>query len=634
MLRKAFTAQKSQMSHLFYAHLTFICIFSYCSKSIAPTIAKLLVCTKAVTRYFFALVTDYQRMKKPEFQHSLLLFFSTAPLLALVVLASFGIPANASNGFLGGGGSSSSSSSSSGSGGGGGGSSQWTGSFVDHQEQVWFKTAPQVGKEVKAESLQKQEGQDPTEKYGPVKQGGMSPGSKEPEAEVQPPEPVAKKAQPDQQPPKNPHHKEMTDYKNMGGGHGLWGPPNPALGPFRHHPNNPSSLGAPANVATNENLPSWMKSGAGTTSNGQAMVAAANAAHQGANEMNNPSIHTSQAQMQGGIQHTGDATENAANAQFGSNVETVRTSLINVASESAGSQTSASASKKTLNQAVWMVQQMFKGVYIPMAVLFLLPGAVATQTMSLVKYGVVTTHDEDTNPFSGFMRALVSLFLIFSTQLIVSYSIDVGNSLTYEVTQQMNPSAITSWADALLNPNSGQSAKQREETAQKETSKQAVMRSGFGIISTLLNYGLMVLAAYQVVMACYLYLLGPIAASFLAWPSGVGRLFRPVFSNWLEGLLNLVLWRFWWCVILLCMSTRIQWLQETGGYDPKSPWEPIVFIAFGVMLTYIPFMALDFRPGDMVDQLLEKTGASGGGEGGGGGGKKPGHARPHHGKAA
>lgn len=577
------------------------------------------------------IAAGYQPMKRLK----LVLFprrvFHAAWFLAFLSLSSSGAftPSQAQgNGFLG------ASSGASGGSTGGGSSSKWTGSFVDHQTQVWFKTAPQVGKEVNAESLQKQEGEDPTEKYGPQKQGGMTPGNSQPSAEVPTPPPVAKKAQPDQEPPKIPHHKEMTDYTNMGGGHGLWGPPNPALGPFRHHPTNPSSLGAPANPATNANLPQWMKTSAGTTSNAQAMVAAANAAHQGANEMNNPSLHTSQAQFQGGMQHMGDATESAANAQFGSNVATVRTNLINVANESAGSQVSASAPKKTLNQAIWMVQQMFKSVFIPMAVLFLLPGAVATQAMSLVKYGVNSTRDEDVNPFSGILRAMVSLFLIFSTQLIVSYSIDVGNSLAYEVTQFIAPSSIVSWADALFNPNPNQSPRQREETAQKETGKEAVMRSGFGIISALLNYGLMVLVAYQVVMVCYLYLLGPIAAAFLAWPAGMGRLFRPVFSSWLEGLLNLVLWRFWWCVILLCMSTRIQWLTEAGSYDPKSPWEPIVFIAFGVMLSYIPFMALDFRPGDMVDQLLEKTNATGGGGGQGGGGGKPGHSKAHHAKAA
>ncbi len=75
------------------------------------------------------------------------------------------------------------------------------------------------------------------------------------------------------------------------------------------------------------------------------------------------------------------------------------------------------------------------------------------------------------------------------------------------------------------------------------------------------------------------------------------------------------------------MSTRIQWLMEMGQYDPKSPWEPIVFLAFTVMLAYIPFMALDFKPGAMVDALLEKTG-------GNRGGAKPGGASAKQSKAA
>ena len=120
----------------------------------------------------------------------------------------------------------------------------------------------------------------------------------------------------------------------------------------------------------------------------------------------------------------------------------------------------------------------------------------------------------------------------------------------------------------------------------------------------------MVLTVYQMVMICYLYLLGPIAAAMFAWPAGVGKLFRPVFSSWLNGLTDLVLWRFWWCIILLCMATRIQWLKDIGSYNPSSEWEPLVYTAFMVMLTYVPFAALDFKPGDMVDSLLEKAAAN------------------------
>ncbi len=135
----------------------------------------------------------------------------------------------------------------------------------------------------------------------------------------------------------------------------------------------------------------------------------------------------------------------------------------------------------------------------------------------------------------------------------------------------------------------------------------ATTRAIFTFAASFLNYGIMVLLAYQVVIVCYLYLMGPIAAAFYAWPGGIGSLFKPVFNNWLNALLNLVLWRFWWCTIVLCMVTRINWLQDIGMYDPTSQWEPLVYTAFLVMLAYVPFHALEFRPGDMVDQIMDKA---------------------------
>jgi hypothetical protein len=258
---------------------------------------------------------------------------------------------------------------------------------------------------------------------------------------------------------------------------------------------------------------------------------------------------------------------------------------------------------------------MWKSVFVPMAILFLLPGAVLTQAKAIANTGnpiMDLAIGGMANPLDGILRSLVALFLIPATQLIVSYSIDVGNSLTNEVTQFIQADQINGWAGSLFHPNGQQTPKQFQDSQNQESGAQATFRAGFGAISGLLNYALMVLCAYQVVMVSYLFLLGPICAAFLAWPSGVGTLFRTVFSSWLEGLFNLVLWRFWWCVILLCMSTRIHWLMEMGQYDPKSPWEPIVFLAFTVMLTYVPFMALDFRPGDMVDSLLKATSSNGG----------------------
>lgn len=486
--------------------------------------------------------------------------------------------------------------------------SAWTGSSVDGLNRWLNQSAPHIADEVRSETTLLQTGSDPVEKYGPNRHPGMKDSGMSPNVEGSLPETVARRANPNQQPPLLPHHNEMTEYERIGGGYGEWGPPKRPY--YQHHPQDNTSLSAPANTATLTGLPTWITDGATSTSNVVHLASQANAAYQGAQEQNNPSLHTAQAQFQGALQHAANSTGKSAEAQFGSNLATVRTHLINVANEGAGTPTSANAPKKTLNQAIWMVQQMWKGVYLPMAILFLLPGAVATQVIGVIKFGMNkgAASDEDiVSPFTGILRAAVAIFLIPATQMIVSYSIDVGNSMTYEVTHYIQADAISGWADSLFNPNGSQTMKQFQDTQNSETGMQAMYRAGFSTISTLLNYALMILCAYQVVMVSYLFLLGPIAASFLAWPTGVGKLFKPVFSNWLEGLFNLVLWRFWWCVILLCMSTRIQWLIQMGQYDPKSPWEQIVFIAFTVMLTYVPFMALDFKPGDMVDALLEKT---------------------------
>jgi len=71
--------------------------------------------------------------------------------------------------------------------------------------------------------------------------------------------------------------------------------------------------------------------------------------------------------------------------------------------------------------------------------------------------------------------------------------------------------------------------------------------------------------------------MGPIAAAFFAWPSACGSLFKAVFANWIDALINVSLWKFWWCIVILIMQTRIEWLQEQGIYIPNSggKWQSI-----------------------------------------------------------
>jgi hypothetical protein len=324
----------------------------------------------------------------------------------------------------------------------------------------------------------------------------------------------------------------------------------------------------------------------------------------------------------------------------------MRDYLINVANEGAATPASANLPYKTYSQAVWMIQQMYKQCYLPMALLLLLPGAILTQVKGLVTFMILGGRDEDAiSPFTGIIRSMMAIFLIPATQLIVSYVIDIGNSLTYTVKEHINISQVTNWAheqtfnttpDTAENfikriPDTGTpdptrgklaSAAEKSTIFERQSHMTASLQNIFNTINNLISQGLVILNGFQIILMCYLFLLGPIAAAFFAWPSGVGRnLFKTTFSNWMDGVVILALWKFWWCIVLLCMSVRL----SSGNVNPTDQFEMYIYTAFMAILLFVPFQPFDFRPGDIVSRVLEKAaqhggaGAAGGGSGGAGG---------------
>jgi hypothetical protein len=464
---------------------------------------------------------------------------------------------------------------------------------------------------------QKTEGSDSACTYKAGQVGGATAGAAQLDVTTPTPETVAQKAVPNQNVPQNQFKTHATGFtvctdptKNHAG------PPKPGDIPFEFIPPFAFKEGDKNNLnpATYKNQS--YATGCPTSDLTAQMADAMNAEHL-ANQLNTPNAQGAMAEQQGQAQQAGEAVNAAGNNQFAANLKIVQTYLINVANENAGAPGGGSG-PKTLPQAIGMVQQMYKNVYLPIALLLLLPGAVATQVMCVVHKGMrLDDSEEISSPFTGIMRALVAVFLIPATQLIVSYSIDVGNSMTGAITDNLSTAGISSWVDGITNPTPNQTPQQKTDAANAQTTVAAMQDMVYGTISMLASDGLMILTQWQVVIACYLLLLGPIAACFFAWPSKVGKLFKPVFSNWLDALFNLVLWRFWWCVILLCMATRLQWLADIGE-PTNGPWERLVFMSFQVMLTYVPFMALEFKPGSLVDQLMEKTKGSSGKQGSGG----------------
>lgn len=333
------------------------------------------------------------------------------------------------------------------------------------------------------------------------------------------------------------------------------------------------------------------------------------AASRAADAQLDPNLAATQAAYQGGVQQSADSAGADQSAAFQGNLGEITHTLINVANESAATPAQSGQANRTQSQAIWIVQQMFKQFFMPVSILLLLVGAVGSQTSNYVRYTFVESSEgafEIAQAFDGIIRAIGALFLICSIQLVVSYFIDFGNAITEPIEQLIDQQTIVQWTQGFSNPTQNMTPAQATQYQQNESTAAATGRVAFNTVQALLNSGLMVLTQYQLVMVCYLFLFGPIAAALWAWPAvGTAKL-RLVLGAWLNGMSNLVMWRFWWCVILLCMSTRIHWLQDIGSYDPNSPWEPIVYTAFMAILAYVPFAALDFRPGEMVDRLLDK----------------------------
>lgn len=294
-------------------------------------------------------------------------------------------------------------------------------------------------------------------------------------------------------------------------------------------------------------------------------------------------------------------------------------STANVANEATGTPGSTLIPFRPISQAFWMVQRMFHSVYIPMALLLLLPGALLIQVKVAIKATTNTGIDEDTqSPFSGIQRAIIGIFLIPCTQLIVSYSIDVGNSLTHEVSKGIKAAALLMWAKQTFGDN--MTPRNGAQTCSTTSPGNIALKAVWNQVNMTLSYGLLILNAFQIALMCYLLCMGPIAAAFYVWPTGVGRLFRPVFANWVDAVMNLALWKFWWCIIVLCMITRINVLTAVEGFMPDSEWEALMFTCFLVMMSYVPFMPFELKPGEMVDKLLQKAQElkkAGGGQAGG-----------------
>jgi hypothetical protein len=242
-------------------------------------------------------------------------------------------------------------------------------------------------------------------------------------------------------------------------------------------------------------------------------------------------------------------------------------------------------------------------LFIPIAVLLLLPGAVLAQVKAIVSQSSPVLGE--TNPFEGIIRSIVAIFLIPGTFLVINYGIDVSNSITFTIADEytrifgtdmyVDAQCAEARAFPINAPQSNSNAMRGSETP--ATSNDT---SGWGPYEAL-NLGLRqydpcanidisnspdeevrdakkiarlmtngtnctltlmwnTLCAFQMAFLYYLWCMGPIAAALWVWPL---QKLRGALPSWIEGVITLCFWSLFWntCVLLLACFRGV---GETG----------------------------------------------------------------------
>lgn len=292
-------------------------------------------------------------------------------------------------------------------------------------------------------------------------------------------------------------------------------------------------------------------------------------------------------------------------------------------------------------------------LFIPMAVLLLLPGAVLAQVRAIVAQGSPAIVGE-VNPFEGIIRSIVAIFLIPGSYLVINYGIDVANSIRHTISSEfqrifgadMYEQAKCSIKRAfpINDPRSNRNAIEHSEVPHIEShdyvSPYESLSLGLRLFDPCLGIdesrvpdedvrqvkpvnrlllnsvgageGLTwnIMCAFQVVFLYYLWCMGPIAAALSVWP--IGQL-RDAFKNWCEGVLIVCFWTLFWHTIILLIAA-FKGVGDTGSIFVAA----LLAMAVQAVKSAFDFANLVSQGGSMASQLAQQSGGGGGGSAGGG----------------
>ncbi|HEY9773018.1 MAG TPA: hypothetical protein V6C81_04350 [Planktothrix sp.] len=288
-------------------------------------------------------------------------------------------------------------------------------------------------------------------------------------------------------------------------------------------------------------------------------------------------------------------------------------------------------------------------LFVPMAVLLLLPGAVLTQVRAIVAQGSPVFGE--VNPFEGIFRAIVAIFLIPATYLVVNYGIDVANTISYEINEgytrvtggnmykdaasaqtrafpirksntnlnQIPPSSSTPsntatatasdpWSQLEsisfdVGATNGNQADADEVAPVLKSTQRAVVNGMNGGLAATWN----VLCAFQMAYLYYLFCIGPVVAALWVWPT---QQLRNAFPSWVEGVITVCFWSLFWNTTVLLMAC-FKDVGDTGTIIMSA----LNFLAISCVKNAFDFAGLVKSAGDQIGQQMQKAGQSAGGHG-------------------
>lgn len=306
--------------------------------------------------------------------------------------------------------------------------------------------------------------------------------------------------------------------------------------------------------------------------------------------------------------------------------------------------------------------------FIPMALLLILPGAVLTQVRAIIAQGNPILAGQS-SPIEGIYRAIVGVFLVPCTYLVVNYSIDLGNSLQYTIaTEYHRIQGTDMYEDAMcaeirafgvrhLKENEGSSAVPPQDKTPRGNEPFAKLEGkiwgklsdpcvglnlvpanrddqsmeqgslGVRLAMNMTNAGIntawSILTAFQMAFMYYLFFVGPIMAALWVWPV---KMMKDALPAWIEGVITLAFWSFFWNVVILIIALTKS--EASSGLYIVTACNFLASAAVKYAFDFAGLMRGAAAEAEKLGAKAAQQGGKGGGKGGKGGSKSNNSSTP------